>query len=209
MLGGDYLLPIAKLRADAVNDPLFMYVPSEHITPTDGTTLGDVYDPYFDRTPQHFSGHVNAPSQPDPNGFVAGVQKGGLTWIAHPIFTCYHTAGKAIAMALGQPKMIVTSLPRAGRATLRHSPQRHSDVLHLLHATPALRGTLGGQPIQPVQDLVTLHDIDVSLETHGKVRSVTLVPEGPELPFTQGDGRVTFTTPDVRGHQMVEIRYGA
>ena len=77
----------------------------------------------------------------------------------------------------------------------------------MLHATPALRGTLGGQPIQPVQDLVTLHDIAVSVETHGKVRSVTLVPEGSELAFTAGDVRVAFTTPYVRGHQIVEISY--
>ena len=26
---------------------------------------GEVYEPYFDRTPRHFSGHVNAPSKPD------------------------------------------------------------------------------------------------------------------------------------------------
>ena len=216
MQGGDYLLPIPELRADAINDPLFMYLPSERISLTAGQTLGNVFDPYFDRTPRHFSGHVNAPSQPDPTGYAAGVQKGGFTWLAHPIFSCYHTAGavamleiaeKVIAQALGRPKMIATGLPRAGRATARYSGRRHSDVLHLLHATPALRGTLGGQPIQPVQDLVTLHDIAVSVETHGKVRSVTLVPEGSELAFTAGDVRVAFTTPYVRGHQIVEISY--
>ena len=60
--------------------------------------------------------------------------------------------------------MIETSLPRAGRATLRRQPERKRDVLHLLHATPALRGTIRGDNVQPIQDLVTLSDIDVSVE---------------------------------------------
>lgn len=216
MNGGDYLLPIPPLRADPVNDPLFMYLPSEQITVTDGVSLGDIYDPYFDRSPRHFSGHVNAPSQPDPTAFAAGVEKGAITYLAHPIFTCYHIAGavamleiaeNTIARALGQPKMIQTSLPRAGRATLRHSTTKDSDVLHLLHATPALRGNLGGQPIQPVQDLITLHAIAVSIEAHGKVTAVTSVPDGQNLSFAQADDRVAFTVPQVRGHQMVEIHY--
>ena len=214
MEGGDYLLPISTLRADPVNDPLFMYLPSEQIRITDGTSLGAVYDPYFDRNFRHFSGHVNAPGKPDPTRYAAGVEKGGYTYLAHPIFTCYHKAGslamleiaeKTIARALGRPKMIKTGLPRAGRATLRHSTTRGSDIVHLLHATPALRGTLGGQPIQPIQDLVTLRDIAVSIETQGQVRAVTLVPDGTALAFEVAAGRVSFTVPTVRGHQMVEI----
>lgn len=217
MAGGDYLLPVAALRAEQVNDPLFMYLPSEKLRLTDGLSLGDVFDPYFDRTPRHFSGHVNAPSQPDPTGFVAGVTKGGFTYLAHPIFSCYHKAGavamleiaeKVIALALGRPKMIQTGLPRAGRATLRHAVSSGSDVLHLLHATPALRGTLGGQPIQPVQDLVTLREIPVNLELFGTVTSVRTVPDLSPVAFTTKEGRLHFTVPMVRGHQMVEIGYG-
>ena len=217
MAGGDYLLPAPALRADGVNDPLFMYQPSEQIAVTDGQSLGDVHDPYFDRTPRHFSGHVNAPSQPDPNGFAAGVTKGGFTWMAHPLFGCYHQAGavamleiaeNAIAFALGRPRMVKAGLPRAGRVTLRHAAARGSDILHLLHATPALRGTLGGQPIQPVQDLVTLRDVAVDMATHGRVAAVTLVPAGSALPFQQAAGRVSFVVPRLRGHQMVEVSYG-
>ena len=72
MAGGDYLLPVPDLRADAVNDPLFMYLPSEQITLTDGTSLGQIFDPYFDRTPRHFSGHVNAPASLIRTGLPPG-----------------------------------------------------------------------------------------------------------------------------------------
>jgi hypothetical protein len=216
MTGGDYLLPDKDLQADGLDDPLFMYLPSEQVRLTTGRALGAVHDPYFDRTPRHFSGHVNAPSQPEPTGHPAIVEKGPVLYAAHPIFTCYHTAG-AVAMleiaealilrALGRTPMIRTSLPRAGRATLRHSTTRGTDILHLMHATPALRGTLGGQPIQPIQDLITLTDVAVSLAVPGEVRLVSTVPDGAPLPFTWDDGRVNFAVPVLRGHQMVEITY--
>jgi hypothetical protein len=216
MAGGDYLLAVPALQAEGVNDPLFMYLPSERIDLTDGQSLGQVFDPYFDRTPRHFSGHVNAPSRPEPNGHAAGAAKGGYTWLAHPIFSCYHKAGavamleiaeKVIARALGAPRTVTTTLPRAGRVTVRHQPEHNRDIVHLLHATPALRGNLRGSNIQPIQDLITLSDIAVDLATEGPVAAVTLVPEGEALPFTESGGRLRFTVPQVRGHQMVEVRY--
>jgi hypothetical protein len=217
MAGGDYLLPAPNLRADGVNDPLFMYRPSERIRLTDAASLGEVFDPYMDRSPRHFSGHVNAPSRPEPNGFAAGAAKGGITYAAHPIFSCYHQAGsvamlevaeRLVARALGSERTIRTSLPRAGRATLRRSRARGSDVLHLLHATPAVRGSLGGAALQPIQDLVTLYDVEVSLARTTPVSAVALVPEGTALPFRLEGGRLDFVVPQLRGHAMVEVAAG-
>lgn len=216
MAGGDFLLPVPGLRAEGVDDPLFMYLPSERITVTDGTALGDVHEPYLDRRPQHFSGHVNAPSRPDPSGYAAGVEKGGFTYLSHPVFSCYYTAGavamlevaeKAIRRALGQPVLITAALPRAGRVTVRHQPAENRDVIHLLHATPALRGNLRGASIQPIQDLIDLHDVAVTLVPLGEVASVRLVPEGTGLAVTRDGGAIGFTVPRLRGHQMVEVAY--
>jgi hypothetical protein len=212
--GGDYVLPVEALRAGFVNDPLFMYQPPERATVAGGKSLGDVFEPYFDRTPRHFSGHIHAPSKPEPSGYAAGTSKGGFTWFAFPIFSCYHQAGsvailevaeKLVASAMGGERMIVTSLPRAGRATLRSQPGQKHDVLHLLHATPALRGTTRGAPVQPIQDLTTLHDIEVSVAVQGDVKSVRLVPSGKGLDFNQKGGRVEFIVPRLTGHEMVEI----
>lgn len=213
---GDYLLPVPALRAEGVDDPLFMYEPSEQIVLTDGESLGQIYEPYFDRSPRQFSGHGNAPSKPEPSAFAAGARKGNFTYLAHPIFTSYYRAGavamleiaeNAIRMALGKDAMIATNLPRAGRATVRRQARHKRDVVHLLHATPTLRGNLNGKPIQPVQDLVTLHDIKVALQIGESVSSVQLVPEGQALDFSATDGGIEFVVPQVRGHQMVEVSY--
>ncbi len=176
-----------------MHDPLFMYEVAERIkVKAGGTSLGDVYDPYFDRAPQHFSGHVNTANQPDPSGYDAGSEKGGFLYLAHPIFTAYKRVGavamleiaeKAIDRALDAPRTIQTSLPIAGRATLRRQAKEKRDVLHLLYATPVLRGVVRGEQVQPIQELVTLHDIDVSLATDRKREGRAARPRrtGPRL----------------------------
>jgi hypothetical protein len=136
--------------------------------------------------------------------------------MAHPLFTAYKRIGsvamleiaeKVVAHALGRLRMIETSLPRAGRATLRRQPTEKRDVLHLLHATPVLRGSIRGDNVQPIQDVLTLKDIAVSLEVDRRVRSIRLAPSGEALEFNTRKGRVAFTVPEIHGHQIVEIAY--
>jgi hypothetical protein len=212
--GGDYLLPAPELRAGFVNEPLFMYTPSQRIRVTSGRSLGVVHDPYFDRAPNHFSGHVNTPCRPDPSGYDAGVEKGGFVYMAHPLFSAYKRIGavamldiaeKVIDYALGTGRRIRTTLPRAGRATLRRQKEEGRFVLHLLHATPVLRGHIRNDNVQPIQDLVTLTDIEVSVAVDSPARAVRLVPEKRDLTFKQAGGRVSFTVPAMRGHAMIEI----
>ncbi len=213
---GDYVLPVPELRAGFVDDPLFMYRPAERLMITNGRPLGEVYEPYFDRAPNHFSGHVNTPSRPDPSGYAAGVEQGGFVYFSFPIFSAYIEAGsvamleiaeRLIARALGRPRMIETSLPRAGRATVRRQAKQHRDVIHLLHATPALRGNLRNSAIQPIQDLTPLHDVAVRLEPRGEVRAIRLVPEGTQLEWQAEPEGVKLVVPVVHGHQIVEVSY--
>ncbi len=208
---GDYVLPAPSLRSEFVNDPLFTYAPSERIRVTDGESLGEVYEPYFDREGPRFSGHLMTPAKPDPSGYAMGSRKGGVTYLAHPIFSAYHRSGavallhslcRVVEAALGEAPMIRAGLPTAARATLRRQDGR--DVLHLLHANPIRRGTLRGDAVQPIQDIVALRDVAVDVAMEG-ARSVRLVPEGEALPFTAEGGRVRFTVPLVEGHRMVEI----
>ncbi len=214
--GGDYSLPIESLRASFVSDPLFMYEAATRIKVRSGTSLGDIYDPYFDRAAQHFSSHGNTPSRPEPSGYHAGSEKNGFTYLAHPLFTTYKRVGavamleiaeKLILRALGHRRMIETSLPRGGRATLRSQPSEKRDVLHLLYASPVLRGSIRGDDVQPIQDLVTLRDIDVSLEIATKVKNVAIAPSNRRLTFAQKGSRVSFTVPELTGHQIVEVAH--
>jgi hypothetical protein len=213
---GDYILPVQGLRAEEIDNPLFMYEPSQRIEAEAGASLGDIYDPYFDRTRRHFSGHVNTPSQPDPSGYASGSRKGAFTYAAHQIFSIYKRIGavamldlieKLVKSALGAAPMIETGLPRAGRVTLRRQSKENRDVLHLLHANPVLRGLVRGDNVQPIQDLVTLTDVEISVAVDSPVRAVRLVPDGADIDHRERNGRIYFTVPELRGAQIVEIAY--
>ena len=135
-----------------------------------------------------------------------------FSWKASSRSTCSTWRAISPAMpqlALGQDKMIRASLPTAGRATVRRQRQENRDIVHLLYATPILRGNLRNRNVEPIQDLVTLSDIDVAVAVDNDVASVRLAPEGGTIAFEQTDGVVTFTVPKLRGHQMVEIAYAA
>ena len=116
-------------------------------------------------------------------------------------------AEKSIRRALGKPATIATSLPRAGRATLRRQAKKKRDMLHLLYATPVLRGVIRGEQVQPIQELVAISNVQVDVAATGKVRGVRTVPTGKTLKFSQKRGRIRFEVPALVGHQMVEIAY--
>ena len=101
-------------------------------------------------------------------------------------------AEKLIANALGGKRLVTTSLPRAGRVTVRAQAGQKRDVVHLLHATPALRGTSRGARVQPIQDLIPLHGVAVTLAVPAEVKSVSLVPQGEALRFSEEGGRIAF-----------------
>lgn len=215
---GDYVLHDKALRAGFVDDAIFMYTPSERITVTDGQSLGVIYDPYFERTPRHFSGHVHTPRKSDASGHAAGVRKGNTAYLAHPAFTAYRRSGsvailemieKTIRFLLDDKPIAETSLPRAGRITVRRQPGSSRDVVHLMMATPVLRGELRGDNVQPIQDFVELRDVTVDLGVDAPVETVRVVPEGRPLAFQQTDGRVQFALPSLRGHAAIEVSYRA
>ncbi len=94
---------------------------------------------------------------------------------------------------------VETSLPAAGRLTWMRQGAQKRDILHLLFATPTKRG----KGIEVIEDLIPLHNVQVSARRAGKPSKATLAPQGTEVPFTYADGRVTLTVEKVECHQMV------
>lgn len=206
--------------ADAVSphftrDPLYLYESGMRLSVTDGESLGVTHDPYFDRDRKHFNGHMNTPYDTKASGFAAGVRKGRIAYLPHPLFGIYYkhgavthrqVLGRTIDLLLGS-RRVATSLPSGGRVTLRNQPGQSREILHLLYATPQLRGSFRGSPIEIIQDLPELHGTSVALRTDRPVASVTLEPEGRKVLFAEEAGVVRFTVDAFAGHQMVAVTY--
>jgi hypothetical protein len=209
----DFILPSLELQPDFVDQPFVMYAPSHRLRATSGRSLGQVFDPYFNRTAKHFCSHQHTPPRPEPSGFDAAILDSGVAYLAHPVFTMYQDKGQvalkhyvaaAIDLLLGK-RRIVTNLPSFARVTVARQPDQRRDVVHLLCAAPFYRGSFRRGPIEVVEDLVTLADVTVTLGVDRKVSKATLEPQGVALPIVAGEGVISFTAPRVKGHQMIAV----
>jgi hypothetical protein len=222
--GHDYLLPAPELRADFVNMPQVMYERSHRIRVTKGESLGQIFDPYFNRTWDHFCSHQHTPNQEEPSGFDCGVRHGNILYFAHPVFRNYRAYGavayrelivKAIRAFLDKTLTLSTNLPSTARVTLTRQPKANRHVLHLLYAPTVNRGGViqlsggtvsGGKSVEVIEDLPPLPGVEVTLSLAANIRGARLVPQGDELPLHRVGDRVTLRPPTFACHQMIELQ---
>ncbi len=205
-----------------MSSPFVINGENRRLVPAEGAArIGEIHNPYFSRTVEHFCSHQHAPDAGD-SGFPAGVisADGSIFYLAVPIFTQYADRAQilyrdflveGLKRFLGKRLSIETSLPSAGRVSLTEQAEENRYVFHMLYAQPVKRGD-NAMPkwnlksIEVIEDIPTLHEIEVSLQLAKPVKAVVLVPDQLEIPFEEANGRVEFTVPFLECHQMVELR---
>ncbi len=200
--------------------PTVMYLGSQRLKITDGTSVGGVYDPYFNRTYEHFCSHQHAPNERKPSGFASGAIKGNTAYLAHRVFTAYLIHGtvslkayvaQVLSELIGSGRSFQAELPSTARVTLRHQPNEKRFVLHLLHAIPLARGENRNgttrQAVQVIEDLHPLAETKVTLRLAQAPVAARLVPQGRSLPVQTKAGVTEVTVPGFSCHQMVELNY--
>lgn len=219
----DYIQIDETVRPDFVETPLVMYLRGQRIKATTGISLGNVYDPYFNREAGHFCSHQHTPYKPVPSGFDCGVRNGNILYLAHPVFSIYRSYGavaykqilqNCIDQLLADEKSLEISLPSSARVSLMEQPEENRFVLHLLYAEKVCRGgnlqlsggtVQGSGQIEIIEDLTPLHQVRVCLKTRKPVSRVFLQPEGREVDAQIETGRVSFSIDSFLCHAMVEI----
>jgi len=219
--GHDYLLPVPDLRAPFVDRPQIMYERSHRIVVNEGTSLGQIFDPYFNRTWEHFCSHQHTPNREDPSGFDCGVQHGAVLYFSHPVFRHYRAYGavayrefivRSIRRFLGEKITLSTNLPSTARVSLTRQPVQNRHILHVLYAPTISRGGVmqlsggnasGGKSVEVIEDLPPLHDIEVSLRL--PLSSARLVPDGGEVTVGKNPDGLSVRLPEFSCHQMVEL----
>lgn len=205
--------------------PVVMYLPSQRIKATTGISLGDIYDPYFNRTDYwHFCSHQHTPNRPEPSGYHCGVLNGSILYLAHPVFSIYRGWGavamaeylrQSIALLLGEPS-VSANLPSTARVSLMHQPAEKRYVLHLLYANTVSRGgplSLSGGTvssrgnIEVIEELLPLRDLEVHVRLPQKIRNITLVPQEKPMPLVNEDGVLILHLPELTCHQMISLAY--
>jgi len=212
----DYAKPVVDLAPDFVKMPLVMHRRGQRLRVTDGESLGDVYDPYFNRDFRHFCSHQHTPNKVEPSGYSCGVRKGQIMYLSHPVFSIYHQFG-AVAVKqyvvncmralLGDDAAVQTNLPSSGRVSLLEQAEEKRYVLHALYVEKCFRGSAGGKQLEVVEDLLPLIDTELSVKVPKQVATVTLEPQGVPIDFTQSGDRIELALDRFSCHQMIVLNY--
>ena len=96
------------------------------------------------------------------------------------------------------------SLPSMGRVFLRRQAEKSRYCLHMLYASPVQRGN-----VQIIEDIPTLHNVAVTVRVAEPVSRVRLPLRSEEIAFRRDPhtGDVTFSLPELHGHELITLDY--
>lgn len=212
-----YLRNGRKLDASLTESPFVMYGVGQAIVATDAEVLGEIGPSYFNRTYAHFSSHQHAPDDPAAASLGAAVTlKGGIGYIAYPIFAMYHAMGqplykyavRGLIDRLLPSRAIVTDLPSSARATLTQQAEQKRHVLHLLYGAPQVRGKAvpageGTRVMEMIEDIPTLGPVTASVRLPRSPSRVYDALTGADVPFTNAGDRVEVQLPGLHIHSAL------
>jgi hypothetical protein len=184
-----------------------MYSQGRQVAPGAGAeVLSRMQQPYFNRTWEHFCSHRHTPAE-GPATYPGAIRHGNCIYFMHPLFGLYEAKAPlwckelvcgALELLLPEPALRVEG-PSTLQASLNVQPAQGRQIVHLLHYIPERRG----REFDIIEDVIPLYNVKVSVQ--GSASQVTLEPQGQALAFEQNGGRVEFTVPELKGHQIVAI----
>lgn len=221
----NYLKPYKEFAPEYISTPFVMYGKSRQIKITKGESLGELYEPYFNRTFEHYCSHQHTPNKLEKSEFAAGVMTDNVLYFANPIFSIYRGYGavivkeffaKAFYKFIGDDLQIKTTLPSQARVTWFEQPSENRSIIHALYVNTILRGgamEFSGGNIASRGAVEVIEDLNEAPKSYFEVResrvvkSITLEPAGESLEFEQVDGVVKFTLMPFACHQMIVLHY--
>ncbi|HZZ43197.1 MAG TPA: beta-galactosidase trimerization domain-containing protein [Tepidisphaeraceae bacterium] len=166
--------------------------------------LAQVVEPYFERAWDHFSSHFQTPPE-RVSDYPAVVEKGGVAYIAHPVFIAFARHGNAAyRWLLGNTlnRILPDPLIRAEGPTgmeVTVARQGRQTIVHLLHYSPERRTP----QLDLLEDVVPLYDVEMSVLLGKKPGRAYVAPSGEEIAVMYEKGRANVVVPEVNGHAMV------
>ncbi len=200
----DYTVVSGPLAKDMVVTPFLNYNPAIRTKVTTGKVLATMREPYFSRTNATYSGHLNTPYRLETAPYPAAVQKGNIVFLPHPLDKMYLSNGmklhrdfvrNAIDLLGGEKAIKVEGLPSAGRISLLKQADKKRYVAHLLYSPALARGD-----VQVIEDFPTIDKAKLTLTVPEKVRSVTAIPSGKTVSFSQSGNSVVVEVPAFAMH---------
>jgi hypothetical protein len=207
----DYTLIKDTLYPIFVKTPFLNYDAAIQVKPiSEVEVLADIFEPYFNRTSEHYCSHQKAPFKDTKAQHPAIVKKDKCIFIAHELDAMYHKHGARIHRDLFRNcldliyknPIIEVDLPSAARINLLHQANEKRYVLHVLYSTPIRRGITS-----VIEDSVPLENITIAFQFPKEIKSVSLIPDKQELDILQNDSMYVVTIPRFKTHCALSFHY--
>jgi hypothetical protein len=211
-----YVKAFKGLDADLPDGVFVFHDEAESVSAAGATILAEIHPPYFNRTYQHFSSHLQTPDDPAASPLGAAVTEyNGVAYVAYPLFRLYRATGqplykyviRGLLDRLLPDAALTTDLPSAGRATLTYQPDERRHVLHLLYAAPQVRGkdvrdTHGNSRImEMIEDVPAIGPVTAAVRLPRMPSRVYDARTGEDLAWSSDcGGRVSITLPRLHIH---------
>ena len=187
------------------------YQPGSYVRSRNGAEeLGEVWQPYFNRTPGHFSSHAQTPVD-KPTGHPVAVLSADhkTAYVYAALFKGYredgfylykNMAGRLVDVLLPDPLVRPgANVPAALEVAVLRQEAEGRLVVHLVSFQPQRRTAAN----EFIEDATPLRDVPFALRTEAAPARVFLAPSGEALPFRQEGRYCHVTVPAVLTAQAV------
>lgn len=172
--------------------------------------LGEVWQPYFNRAPEHFSSHAQTPVD-KPTGYPIAVVSpdNKAAYVYAAIFRGYREdafyiykeiAARLLAKLLPEPLVkTIDNVPPGMEIALLRQKAENRLVAHFVHFTPTRRTATN----EFIEDATPVHNVSVAIRTDATPTAVYLAPSREPLPFRMEGVYCHITVPTVLTSQLV------
>ncbi|HZO86690.1 MAG TPA: alpha-amylase family protein [Chthonomonadaceae bacterium] len=187
------------------------YREGAYVEPAHGMqVLGEVWQPYFNRAPEHFSSHAQTPVD-KPTGHPVAVLSpdNHVAYVYAALFRGYREDGffvykEMVARLLEKllPEPLVrpgANVPAAMEIALLRQRAENWIVAHLVNFQPQRRTATN----EFIESAVPVNNVEFAVRTGRAPSRVYLAPSREEIPFRQESVYCHVTVPSVLTHQMV------
>jgi len=169
--------------------------------------LARIINPYFNRSYERFCSHRQTPPNDADTGLAAITRKGGVTYIAAPLFTdyavnrvsAYREIISRLILGAGIKPLIATDLPSFAETTLRRKGSQ--TILHILNYIIEHKS----HTLDTIEETLPLYGRHVSVRLPVKPARAFLAPEKREIGFAWDDEYARFEPERIGGHEMIVI----
>jgi hypothetical protein len=203
----EYFYPVPGALPGLADYAYFLYQRGLSIEALPGTEVLATYaHPYFDRSPEHYSSHVQTPVDRRTSEPLV-VRRGSVAYIANPMFTAYAADGYGvykqvvadlIRMLLPRPVLKAANLPSTAQVTLMEQGGARY-VAHVLYYPLTRRAP----NLDVIEEPGVMKDVQIQIRTPRRPARARLVPQGTELPVGHSGGYASVVLPFVEGHQAI------